>query len=313
MNTEQPYDLIGDIHGQHGKLVALLAHLGYEPRTEADGRTWRHPQGRKVVFLGDYVDRGPAIRDVLHTVRGMVEAGDALALMGNHEYNHVCYHTPNGRGGWLRPRTASNTRQSAATLAQFADHPAEWEEWLAWMKRLPIYLDLGRLRAVHACWDAASIAMIQQASLAEEDFLHRAGTYETPEFRAVERLLKGPELALPEGVVFHDKEQTAHTTVRVRWWDIPAKARISHLAMPTPFDIPAEASAEDLSQVPDYGAHEPPVFVGHYWLPASREKAPLTTNIACLDFSAARGGPLVAYRWDGEAALCAEKFTLAAS
>ncbi len=67
----QTYDLIGDIHGHYDKLVALLSRLGYRD----DGEAHRHPEGRKVIFLGDYIDRGPKIREVLHTVRGMVDAG----------------------------------------------------------------------------------------------------------------------------------------------------------------------------------------------------------------------------------------------
>lgn len=81
--TPQAYDLIGDIHGQHEKLVTILRALGYRARGDFAG--WSHPEGRKVIFLGDYIDRGPAVRAVLHDVRGMVEAGDALAIMGNHE------------------------------------------------------------------------------------------------------------------------------------------------------------------------------------------------------------------------------------
>ena len=76
-NRNHRYDIIPDIHGHHRKLVRLLDGLGYR----------RHPEGRMALFLGDYLDRGPEIREVLHTVRGMVEAGDALAILGNHESN----------------------------------------------------------------------------------------------------------------------------------------------------------------------------------------------------------------------------------
>jgi hypothetical protein len=72
------YDLIGDIHGHHDKLTALLHKLGYLPH---DG-SFHHPEGRKVIFLGDYIDRGPKIRETLETVRTMVETGNALAILG---------------------------------------------------------------------------------------------------------------------------------------------------------------------------------------------------------------------------------------
>ncbi|MDI1315137.1 metallophosphoesterase [Prosthecobacter sp.] len=305
----QTYDLIGDIHGQHAKLLNLLTHLGYLPHDEG----FRHPEGRKIVFLGDYIDRGPKIRETLLTVRAMVEAGDALAIMGNHEYNAVCYHTPDGKSGHLRQRRQMNVRQHAATKHQFAGRDAEWGDWIEWMKRLPMFLDLGGLRAVHACWDARGLALINGRTIADDDFLHVSADKGSPEFLAVENILKGPELALPDGHVFHDKEGTARHKVRVRWWDLPAAARISHLNMPEPFDIPGDAHPDDLRGIPDYGAGEPPVFVGHYWLPPERAHAPLKHNIACLDFSAAFGdNPLVGYRWEGEHHLEAANFVTTA-
>ena len=118
------YDLIGDIHGHYDKLTAQLKVLGYR----SEGGAWRHPEGRRVVFLGDYTDRGPRIRRVLRLVRGMCEAGTAMAIMGNHEYNAVCYATPDGKGDYLRPRVPKNRIQHAATLAEFFDLLDEWAD-----------------------------------------------------------------------------------------------------------------------------------------------------------------------------------------
>ena len=305
--TTQSYDLIGDIHGQHDKLTSLLTHLGYAP----DGESWKHGEGRKVVFLGDYIDRGPKVREVLHTVRGMVEADDALAIMGNHEYNAVLYHTPDGKGDWFRPRRLDRDSGLRVTLAQFGGRDEEWKEWLEWMRRLPMFLDLGALRAVHACWDAKGIARLNGKTIADDEFLRASAVRTTSEFAAVENVLKGPEMRLPEGCFFRDKEGKARRTVRVRWWDMPDQARVSHLAMPTPFDVPGDAAPHELRRVPNYGLDEPPVFFGHYWMPAERERTPLATNLACLDFSAAREGPLVAYRWDGPHSINARNFVVA--
>ncbi len=85
-----PFDVIGDVHGCGDELEALLAKLGYEiakqPGDDARGRyEVRHPQGRKLVFLGDLVDRGPRIPDVLALVMDAVESGAALCVPGNHE------------------------------------------------------------------------------------------------------------------------------------------------------------------------------------------------------------------------------------
>jgi protein phosphatase len=76
-----PFDIIGDIHGCCDELVALLARLGY---AERDG-AWRHPEGRRVVFVGDLVDRGPRIVEVLRLAMGMVAAGSALCVASNHD------------------------------------------------------------------------------------------------------------------------------------------------------------------------------------------------------------------------------------
>jgi hypothetical protein len=262
-----------------------------------------------VIFLGDYIDRGPKVREVLLTVRAMVEAGDALAIMGNHEYNAVCYHTPDGQGGWLREHSEKNRRQITATLRAFEGREAEWADWLEWMKCLPMFLDLGALRCVHACWDTRRIKRLNTRSLIDQAFLHASATKMTPEHRAVENVLKGPEIPASDGNLFRDKEGTYRNTIRSRWWDIRDGLTISDLVMP-PGSM-ADSMKVDawlLQRLPNYGPQEPPVFFGHYWLPADRPKAPLAPNIACLDFSAGLDGPLVAYRWEGERHLTASNF-----
>lgn len=301
---KQNYDIIGDIHGQHDKLTGLLGTLGYESR----GCGFRHPEGRKVIFLGDYIDRGPKVREVLLTVRSMVASGDALAIMGNHEYNAICYHTPDGKGGWLRERRLDRDCGLRVSLAQFAGRESEWTGWLAWMRRLPMFLDLGGIRAVHACWDHEGIERLTGQTLADDKFLNSTAVRGSPTHRAADHVLKGPEMAMPDDRSYHDKEGKERHLVRVRWWDIPDQVRISHLAMPVPFDVPGDAPEHELRRVPNYPADAPPVFFGHYWMPACHAKAPLRHNIACLDYSAAREGPLVAYRWDGESKLTASKF-----
>ena len=75
-------DLIGDIHGHAGALRQLLGKLGYTPHAGV----YRHP-ARQAVFLGDFIDRGPEIRETLAIVRRMIDSGAALGVMGNHELN----------------------------------------------------------------------------------------------------------------------------------------------------------------------------------------------------------------------------------
>jgi polynucleotide kinase-phosphatase len=77
-----PFDIIGDVHGCCDELEQLLQQLGYERN---DGAPWTHPGGRKAIFVGDLVDRGPRIVDALKTVMAMSAAGNALCVPGNHD------------------------------------------------------------------------------------------------------------------------------------------------------------------------------------------------------------------------------------
>jgi len=302
------YDLIGDIHGYADALHTLLDLLGYERGAGA----YRHPEGRKVVFLGDYIDRGPKIRETLQTVRGMVEAGEAIALMGNHEFNALAYHTPDGDGGWLRPHTAEKAHQHAATMRQIGEpYPEEWSGWLDWFRGLPMSLDLPGLRAVHAAWDAESAELMRESGPLEEPLLRELVNKRSRLGRARDLLLNGPELSLPEGYFFTDKSGFSRKDIRLRWWEDPRGRTYREMVFPASETVPEHLIPEELvTGFAGYPADGVPVFVGHYWLPKDAEQAPVGPNIVCLDYSVAKGGPLVAYRWDGEAVIDRGKFVI---
>lgn len=82
-----PFDIIGDVHGCADELELLLQKLGYEQ----EGYNWRHPQGRRVIFVGDLVDRGPRVMDVLQIAMTMAETGNALCVPGNHDVKFLQY------------------------------------------------------------------------------------------------------------------------------------------------------------------------------------------------------------------------------
>lgn len=102
-----PFDIVGDVHGCDRELVELLDRLGYD--TTVDPIV--HPEGRRVVFLGDLVDRGPGVAEVLATAMAMVEAGSALCILGNHE---------NKLGRALMGRNVKVTHGLAESLDQLA-------------------------------------------------------------------------------------------------------------------------------------------------------------------------------------------------
>ena len=108
----QAYDIIGDIHGHADELVNLLTHLGY--KDSSDG--YAH-ESRKVIFLGDFIDRGEDLvqhKQVLKIVMDMVKHENALAVMGNHEFNALAYHTEH-EGLFLRPHTSKNKTKPASS------------------------------------------------------------------------------------------------------------------------------------------------------------------------------------------------------
>jgi hypothetical protein len=301
------YDLIGDIHGHADELVRLLELLGYE---KARG-SYRHPD-RKVIFLGDFIDRGPKIRQVLETVRPMIEEGTALAVMGNHELNALAYHTedPDESGQYLRRRTPKNEKQHKATLDQLK--PDELRSYLDWFRTLPMWLDLDGLRAVHACWDERSLfriaADLEQQKGITTDLLHSACKKGKPLFASVEVILKGKEGKLPEGASFQDKDGHVRTEIRTRWYLAPNGHTYRTYALQSDeiaCDMGLDAAI--IATAAPYPTTAKPVFVGHYWLSANRPTV-LAENVTCLDFSVAKGGFLCAYRWNGEQKLSNENF-----
>lgn len=300
------YDLIGDIHGHADALMVLLGKLGYE----AKGETFVHPEGHMVIFLGDYIDRGPKIRLVLETVRRMIDSGNALAIQGNHEFNAVCFAVPDGNVDYLRKNSDKNRHQHAATLEQLGD--SERADWLKWFRSLPMWLDLGGVRAVHACWDDELIAIIQEASkqlgFMSDPFLVAANDKSTDLYRAVDALLKGKEADLPEGVFFLDRSDEPRHSMRTHWYQSPIGRTFGNYALQSePIACEVELPPNVVAAARPYPPDAPPVFFGHYWMKADTPLH-LADNVACLDFSVAKDGYLCAYRWDGEQNLDARKF-----
>lgn len=138
-----PLDLLGDIHGELPALNALLALLGYTSNGS-------HPQGRRLVFLGDLIDRGPDSPGVVRQVADMVEHGRAFALMGNHDLNAIL-RLPKKENTWLFDHGPVSEAET-----KVADE-RERDEILGFLGQLPVALRRDDLRLVHACWDEATL------------------------------------------------------------------------------------------------------------------------------------------------------------
>lgn len=302
------YDIIGDVHGRFDKLTHLMERLGY--RREGDG--FIPPAGHRALFLGDLIDPKPGhpapggVRASLRAVKAMCDSGDALCLMGNHELNALYFHSKGPDGKWLRVRGSKNIAMHQGTLDDFPDHDdtaSEWHRvWMPWMKQLPFHLDLGNFRAVHATWHEGMMARIAGRSLECPKFFLAASNKDTEEGEALETLLKGVEVELPGDIRFTDHTGASRGNIRARWWELPdADIGYDGLVFPHNPAIPsAKVKSESFEQIPGYHLDAPPVFFGHYLKPGNSPLVPERHNVACLDFAAAKDGPLVAYRWKGE-------------
>lgn len=307
------YDIIGDIHGHAYALVALLNKLGYRQEKGA----YRHPE-RKVIFVGDYIDRGPNSLEVLQMVKAMVDDGQAIALMGNHEYNAVCFHTPKAGGGYLRPHTYKSIMQHLPTLESLDTRRGQLAYWVAWFKELPLFFETKDLRVIHACWSDKQMQVLGEYGITDripEQLWEATANEAHPLFTAIEILLKGLEIPLPDGIFFLDKDGHRRENVRARWWTNPAGKKYGELVVAHALDpqlIPIEQLKvpEGLTDPGDvYPDSGKPVFFGHYWLRAASPKLfSENKKVCCVDYSVAKKGFLTAYRYDGEATLSVEKF-----
>ena len=305
--SQASYDIIGDVHGHLELLLRLLDVLGYR---EHHG-VWRHPEGRRAVFVGDLIDRGPRQVACVRTVRAMVEDGSALCCLGNHEFNAICYA--------LRLRELSPTDPHHTFLSEAPAGSAIYRECLRFFLTLPVWLELEGCTVVHACFDPPSIACLSEAGVTQSHCLDRAfysfalhgkwapeGTLECRAYHALDTLLKGREIALPSPYTFTDNDGRERSRMRIRWWDDQAETYAELAFQPGVTTIPARRLTE---RVPTF-VPEKPTFIGHYWLHYGRHPEPLSPLLVCVDYSAGHGGPLVAYRWEGtrENALSAEDF-----
>lgn len=146
--TTGPFDIIGDVHGCCDELQALLERLGYGVRFEGEGEaracTVTPPDGRRAVFVGDLVDRGPRTPDVLRLVMSMVEAGTGLCVRGNHDEKLL---------KWMNGRKVRIAHGLAESIEQIEAEPEIFRKRTrAFLDGLisHYWLDEGRLAVAHA-------------------------------------------------------------------------------------------------------------------------------------------------------------------
>jgi hypothetical protein len=209
-------DFIGDIHGHAIELALLLIKLGYDNNKGY----FSHPEGRTVVFVGDFIDRGLQIRETLKIVKGMCDNGTAKAVMGNHEYNAILFHTKNKKnGGYYRKHGFTEINQHIETLKQFQNNYEDWQMYIEWFKNLPLFIDSEQYGVVHAYWNKEHIDYLKLNPINwNEKCLEKLTDENTIEYKIVEELLKGKEFKLPDGYYFFDKDNIKREECRIKWW-----------------------------------------------------------------------------------------------
>jgi hypothetical protein len=309
------YDIIGDVHGCASALTRLLEKLEYR---EHNG-SWHHPQ-RKVVFVGDIIDRGPQIRKAMMLVRHMVDAGQAYMVLGNHEYNAIVYSTlcHQSVAPPLQRYYQRLGRHLRTTLEDYRFHLQEWKALISWLRNLPIYLEFTHFRVVHACWDAGKIAQAheyqQGCVCADDEFLAQSLLPATQPNRIIERLLKGTDMALPVGQTMLGSDGVRRTRFRTKFWSCSPKTYGDIVFQPDglPDDLVNKVlNKEEQGRLLQYGNDEKALFIGHYW--CQGKPSLLRDNIACLDYSAVNNGLLVAYRMGRQKRLSNDQFVWVSS
>lgn len=309
MTTSPGYDIVGDIHGQFAQLSTLLERLGYVRESEW---LWTPPRGRSLIFLGDLIDRGPDSLSCVMTAKHMCDTGRAQCLMGNHEFNAACWaiEAKDRPSGYLRSHTAAHRRVHGAFLNQAGENSPLHKDLVEWFKKRPLRLETKSFRCVHACWDPQEMDILSKYvgidGVASDDAIFREASRDNA---SIYRLLYGTDIQMPWGVTFRDPDGVLHRNCRIRWWIEAARPTWKELLI---------SRFSGLERFPDSVVPSalfrtsPPqkiTFIGHYWLEPKSPKTPLTPMVACLDYSAGSGGPVVAYRWnEGDTTLSEERY-----
>ena len=191
---EGPIDVVGDVHGEIDALRSLLHGLGY-----LDGA---HPEGRRLVFVGDLTDRGPDSPAVVRLVKDLVQSGQAQCVLGNHDLNlrlcHLASKEPDDRhpfgerrkhdNHWFFGEESSLDKSGIPTPAVLADD--ETRRWiLEFLASLPLVLEREDVRVVHACWHDDMV----EASREWSDVI----ALYTSAHQAIEQALLAPEPGQP--------------------------------------------------------------------------------------------------------------------
>jgi len=259
-----PLDIVGDIHGEYQALVQLLGHLGYD----AEGR---HADGRTLVFVGDFCDRGPDSPAVLALAQRLVQAGRAVAVLGNHEINLLREDAKDGSGWFFDARMVRDHDKYAPTARPT---PAQRRSIVEFLSVLPIALERDDLRVVHAAWQDAQIEAARLLPLgsvrSEYDHWEHAASRQARETALEQRMaqemehwLHGLENNLHQPPFLHAHAENEANKQMLN----PLKVLTSGVENTgrSPFFAGGRWRFTERQAWWDTYADDVPVVVGHYW------------------------------------------------
>lgn len=298
------YDIIGDIHGEVETLKHLLLSLDYVEGEEG----YSHPE-RKAVFVGDFVDRGSRIFETLELVQKMVEAGNAYAVVGNHELNVLSFYTKDSDGLYLKEHNIKNKTQIKKTYEEFSTDKLRRKKIVKWLRTLPLFLELDGFRVVHACWDQEAVDLLKKKNpenCLSKRFLRKINFGSGKLFKATMLLLKGRDFTMPSDLILKDDYGFKRSSFRIKWWEPMNGKSFRDISFGNKFQLPNYTLPSQLIfDIPLYLEEEKPVFFGHYCLGSAAGF--VRSNLCCVDACLANGGSLVAYCWDGRFPLDSKK------
>lgn len=295
-------DIIGDVHGEDEALTNLLKVLGYDE----DGN---HPEGRKIVFVGDLCDRGPNSPAVILHVKRLIDNGNAQAVLGNHEINILQEKAKAGTGWYFEERQKSDHHYRPFELAT----EEQKETIINFLSSLPVALEREDLRIVHAAWIEDAVEKVRTIPLGSI----------VKEYAALEQSINNyittsGLLAAYRAEEAKYKKELEDPTHKLQFLDTTSQYNMAHQMM-NPFRV-LTSGVEQRCEDPFYAGgkwrfverctwwnhyqDETPVVIGHFWRKINEEEidpnstesnvfegvAPLEWhgakgNVYCVDYS----------------------------
>jgi hypothetical protein len=252
--------------------------------------------------VGDLINRGPKIRETLNLIRKMVESGSAYAILGNHEMYAILYYLRDIEGKYYKKRIPKYQLQINQTLDEFAAYRDEFKSHLKWLRTLPVFLDLGEIRVIHACWDDDSVKLLKDTITEPKltkTLLREIALNGTKFSESFWQSCKGIDFQLPKNLLVFDDEGRPHRSFRMKWWENPEGKTFKDISLESRFELPAYTIPLEIIQArKSYPENAPIIFFGHYSL--TEGFGILKDNVCCVDSGVSRTGRLLAYRWNGE-------------